>query len=291
MNKIFLRTGIFLAAALSLPADALEFSPGDYEMMPANKTFALAYFQYAHSDEYYSQGNKAAGDYRLRSEATLLRFIHGFRPAENVSIEPQIIIPFARADAMGDANPLGRASGMGDIIVGMPFKFSMDNEGADILSLAPFIYAPTGAYNNEKALSVGENRWRYLMQGVWIHHFSGAWAFTTGADISRTTANNRYGNNNARLSQSPRYEYQAYLSYNIAPATQFGFGGGWITGAKSRIDGISQYDRLDSTYVRISASHFVTPAVQVQFSGGRDISVEQGFRQDTNISLRLGYLF
>lgn len=291
MNKIFLHTGIFLAAALSLPADALEFSPGDYEMMPANKTFALAYFQYAHSDEYYSQGNKAAGDYRLRSEATLLRFIHGFRPAENVSIEPQIIIPFARADAMGDATPLGRASGMGDIIVGMPFKFSMDNEGADILSLAPFIYAPTGAYNNEKALSVGENRWRYLMQGVWIHHFSDAWAFTTGADISWTTANNRYGNNNARLSQSPRYEYQAYLSYNIAPATQFGFGGGWITGAKSRIDGISQYDRLDSTYVRISASHFVTPAVQVQFSGGRDISVEQGFRQDTNISLRLGYLF
>lgn len=260
-------------------------------MMPANKTFALAYFQYAHSDEYYSQGNKAAGDYRLRSEATLLRIIHGFRPAENFSIEPQIIIPFVRADAMGDASPLGSASGMGDIIVGMPLKFRMDNEGGDILSLAPFIYAPTGAYNNEKAVNVGENRWRYLMQGVWIHHFSDAWAFTTGADVSWTTANDRYGADNNRLSQSPRYEYQAYLSYNLTPATQLGFGGGWITGAKSRIDGISQDDRLDSTYVRISASHFITPAVQVQFSGGRDIAVEQGFRQDTNISLRLGYLF
>lgn len=260
-------------------------------MMPANKTFALAYFQYAHSDEYYSQGNKAAGDYRLRSEATLLRIIHGFRPAENFSIEPQIIIPFVRADAMGDASPLGSASGMGDIIVGMPLKFRMDNEGGDILSLAPFIYAPTGAYNNEKAVNVGENRWRYLMQGVWIHHFSDAWAFTTGADVSWTTANDRYGADNNSLSQSPRYEYQAYLSYNLTPATQLGFGGGWITGAKSRIDGISQDDRLDSTYVRISASHFITPAVQVQFSGGRDIAVEQGFRQDTNISLRLGYLF
>lgn len=291
MKKFLCHTGLSLATALSLPAYALEFSPGDYEMMPADKTFALAYFQYAHSDKYFSQGNKAEGDYRLRSEATLLRFIHGFRPAENFSIEPQIIIPFVRADAMGDASPLGSASGMGDIIVGVPFKFRMDNAGADIISLAPFIYAPTGAYHNEKALNIGENRWRYLLQGVWIHHFSDTWAFTTGADVSWTTANDRYGANNSRLSQSPRYEYQAYLSYNLTPATQFGFGGGWITGAKSRIDGINQDDKLDSTYVRISASHFMTPAIQLQFSGGRDIAVEQGFRQDTNLSLRFGYLF
>lgn len=291
MKKFLCHTGLSLATALSLPAYALEFSPGDYEMMPADKTFALAYFQYAHSDKYFSQGNKAEGDYRLRSEATLLRFIHGFRPAENFSIEPQIIIPFVRADAMGDASPLGSASGLGDIIVGVPFKFRMDNSGADIISLAPFIYAPTGAYHNEKALNIGENRWRYLLQGVWIHHFSDTWAFTTGADVSWTTANDRYGANNSRLSQSPRYEYQAYLSYNLTPATQFGFGGGWITGAKSRIDGINQDDKLDSTYVRISASHFMTPAIQLQFSGGRDIAVEQGFRQDTNLSLRFGYLF
>ena len=291
MNKFFCRTAIAITATLSLPAGALEFSPGDYEMMPADKTFALAYFQYAHSDDYYSQGNKAADDNRLRSEATLLRFIHGFRPAENVSIEPQIIIPFARVNALGDASPLGSASGMGDIITGLPVKFRMDNEGGDILALAPFIYAPTGAYNHEQAVNTGENRWRYLMQGVWIHHFSDAWAFTTGADVSWTTANNQYGSNNARLSQSPRYEYQAYLSYNLTPATQFGFGGGWITGASSRVNGVSQHDRLDSTYVRLSASHFVTPAVQVQFSGGRDITAEQGFRQDTNISLRVGYLF
>ncbi|WP_337013853.1 transporter [Pantoea sp. AS142] len=291
MNKFFFSTGLSLVAVLSVPVYALEFSPGDYEMMPADKTFALAYFQYAHSDKYYSQGNKAAGDYRFSSEATLLRVIHGFRPAENISIEPQIIIPFVRADAMGDASPLGSASGMGDIIVGVPFKFRIDNSGGDILSLAPFVYAPTGAYNNERAVNVGENRWRYLLQGVWIHHFSDAWAFTTGADVSWTTANDRYGNNNARLSQSPRYEYQAYLSYNLTPATQVGFGGGWITGAKSRIDSMTQDDRLDSTYARISASHFITPAVQLQFSGGRDIAVEQGFRQDTNISLRFGYLF
>lgn len=60
------------------------------------------------------------------------------------------------------------------------------------------------------------------------------------------------------------------------------------SGAKSRIDGIS---RMTGWTARIPYScPAITAAVQVQFSGGRDIAVEQGFRQDTNISLRLGYL-
>ncbi|ONK02721.1 phenol degradation protein meta [Pectobacterium actinidiae] len=291
MKKIYGSTGFLFAASLCVPAHALEFSPGDYEMLPADKNLALAYFQYAHSDAFFSQDKKVAGDYRLRTEATLLRFIHGFRPTEDISIEPQMIIPFAKADAMGDASSLGNASGMGDIVLGVPFKFRVNNSGADILALAPFIYAPTGAYDNEQAINIGENRWRYLLQGVWIHHFSDSWAFDTGVDVSWTTANGEFGANKTTLKQSPRYEYQAYLRYNLTPATQFGVGGGWITGAESRINGVSQDDRLDSTYVRLSASHFITPGVQLQLSGGRDLSVEQGFKQDTNLSLRLGFLF
>lgn len=171
--------------------------PGDYEMLPANKTFALAYFQYTHSDAYFSQDKKAAGDYRSASEATLLRFIHGIRPSENISIEPQVILPFVRATTMGDASPLGNASGMGDIIAGIPFKFRVGHSGRDILALAPFIYVPVGAYRNERAVNIGENRWRYLLQGVWIHHFNDHWAMDTGADVSRVSDNDDYGINHS----------------------------------------------------------------------------------------------
>lgn len=291
MKKTVSAIATLVTATLCLPAYALEFSPGDYEMLPADKSLALAYFQYSHSDDYYSQGKKVDADYRLRTQATLLRFIHGFRPAENISIEPQVIVPLVSADAMGDARALGNASGLGDVIFGVPFKFNLDAQGRDLLSLAPFIYAPTGSYDQQKALNVGENRWRYLLQGVWIRHFSASWAFETGADVSWVTANDAYGANSSTLRQSPRYEYQAYLRYNLTPATQFGIGGGWITGAESRVNGTAQDDRLNSSYLRLSAAHFVLPGVQIQLSAGRDIAVEQGFRQDTNISLRLGLLF
>lgn len=288
MKKIIRGGAALIAGFLIGQAQALEFAPGDYEMLPADSTLALAYFQYTHSNACFARNSKVPGDYRLRTEATLVRLIHGFRPAENLSIEPQIIMPFVQADAMGDASPLGKTSGMGDIILGMPFKLQVNQ---NVLSLAPFIYAPTGAYDSQRSVNAGENRWRYLLQGVWIHHFSESWAFETGADASWTTKNSRYGAESATLRQKPRYEYQAYLRYTLTPATQFGFGGGWITGAKSELNDISQDDRLNSTYLRVSAAHFITPAIQLQLSGGRDLTVEQGFRQDTSVSLRLGWLF
>ena len=109
--------------------------------------------------------------------------------------------------------------------------------------------------------------------------------------MSWTTPDNQYGPGNATLKQSPRYEYQAYLSYQLTPATRLGAGGGWVTGAESSVNGTRQQDRLNSRYIRLSASHFLTPSVQLQIYGGRDLKVEQGFRQDSTVSIRLGVLF
>lgn len=288
MKKIISLLTLF---ALAPTAHALEFAPGDYEMLPDGKNLFLTYFQYTHSDALYSQGDRVQGDFRLRSSATLLRYIHAWRPQDNISIEPQFILPYASVNAMGDASPLGDSSGIGDLILSVPFKFNPDKQGRDVLSLAPFVYAPTGTYDADKAVNVGENRWRYLLQGVWIHHFSDAWAIETGADVSWVTKNDDYGANRATLQQKPLYQYQTWLRYNLTPGTQFGLGAGWITGAESRVDGVRQDDSLDSTYVRVSASHFVTPSIQLQLSAGRDLTVEQGFRQDTSLSFRVGFLF
>ncbi|WP_267435912.1 hypothetical protein [Erwinia psidii] len=49
-------------------------------MLPADKNLFLTCFQYTHSDALYSQGNRVPGDYRMRSTATLLRYIHASRP-------------------------------------------------------------------------------------------------------------------------------------------------------------------------------------------------------------------
>ncbi|MCX8963521.1 hypothetical protein [Erwinia psidii] len=48
---------------------------------------------------------------------------------------------------------------------------------------------------------------------------------------------------------------------------------------------------LTAPSLRLSVSHFITPLIQLQLSAGRDLTVELGFRLDTRLSFRAGFLF
>nr|WP_247904284.1 phenylacetaldoxime dehydratase family protein [Pseudomonas syringae group genomosp. 3] len=191
----------------------------------------------------------------------------------------------------GEANSLGQTTGTGDLILGAPVKWTLSTAHKDVFSLAPYLYAPTGSYDNDDALNLGENRWRLLLQAAYIHHFNEKWALDTAADVSWFSHNTDYGPGSATLEQKTRYEYQAYLRYNLSPQTHFAFGGGYINGGENRVGGINQDDRLSTTYVRISATHMLTTSVQIQAVIGRDVEVEQGFMEKSRLNLRLAKLF
>lgn len=280
-----------IAFSIHSPAYALEFVPGDYEMLPPDKSIVLTYFQSTRSHALYSDNRRVSGDNKFRSQATLVRYIYGYRPVPFLSIEPQLIVPWVKANTLADATPLGDTSGIGDIILGLPFKFRLTTDHADIFSLAPYLYAPTGHYQSDQAVNSGANDWRYLLQAAYVHHFSEQWSLDTGADVSWVSTNHRYGVSHDNQTQTPKYEYQLYLRYNLDPATQLGFGGGWIKGAGDVVNHQSLNDKLDTRYLRLSAAHFFTAAFQAELSLGRDLSVEQGFKQDSFLSVRLGYLF
>lgn len=48
---------------------------------------------------------------------------------------------------------------------------------------------------------------------------------------------------------------------------------------------------MGTTYLRLSATHMLTSTVQVQAELGRDIEVEQGFKEQARFNLRLAKLF
>ncbi|RMN53250.1 Putative MetA-pathway of phenol degradation [Pseudomonas syringae] len=158
-------------------------------------------------------------------------------------------------------------------------KWTLSTAHKDVFSLAPYLYAPTGSYDNDDALNLGENRWRLLLQAAYIHYFNEKWALNTAADVSWFSHNTDYGPGSATLEQKTRYEYQAYLRYNLSPQTHFALGGGYINGGENRVGGINQDDRLSTTYIRMSATHMLTTSVQIQAVIGRDVEVEQGFRR------------
>ncbi|WP_024676552.1 transporter [Pseudomonas syringae] len=281
----------FTTLSGSAVTHALEITAGDYEPLPAGMSALLVYAQHAENSDFYSNGHKVSDDFRLKTDVGLLRYIHSFALSSNAVIEPQFILPYGHLKADGEANSLSQTTGTGDLILGAPVKWTLSTAHRDVFSLAPYLYVPTGSYDNDDALNLGENRWRLLLQAAYIHHFNEKWALDTAADASWFSHNTDYGPGSATLEQKTRYEYQAYLRYNLSPQTHFAFGGGYINGGENRVGGIDQDDRLGTAYIRMSATHMLTPSIQVQAVIGRDVEVEQGFMEKSRLNLRLAKLF
>ena len=63
----YFRYLMLAAAAPCLSAQAVEVSPGDYEVLPAGATIGVVYYQHSTTDSAYAQGHKASTDFNLTS--------------------------------------------------------------------------------------------------------------------------------------------------------------------------------------------------------------------------------
>lgn len=281
----------FMMAMLGITtlSHALEVQPGDFEILPDGKSLALLYYTHTQGNQFYQSGEKLSNHAELSTDIGLARFIHTIHPVENLSFEPQVILPFGQVKGSEDIAALGKASGVGDVIIGMPIKYALSP--ANTVSVAPFISIPSGSYHQNKALNLGENRWSTTVQTAWLHHFDQRFTLENILDATVYSDNDRYSGQSLNLEQDPKYEYQLYLRYNLSPITAFGIGGGWISGGETKLDGVGQNDKTNTTYAKITASHFFTPHFQTNFTIGRDLKVEQGVKQNLDVTLRLGYLF
>lgn len=282
---------LLIVALVSKPIYALEIAPGDYEPIPAGMTAFLTYFQHAERTEFYRDGDKVSDNSKFRSDVALLRLIHSVGLGDNLVVQPQFILPYGHLHASGDIEALGQTTGVGDLILGAPFIWTLPTQNKDIFTIGPFIYLPTGDYDNDRSLNLGDNRWKFVLQGVYSHHFSDKWVLDGAADVTWATDNDDYGNDNSKSKQRARYEYQTSLRYNVNDATAVAVGVGHISGAETSIDGADQQDEIRSTYARLTLTHFIEPTVQLQAQLGRDIDVEQGLKEGSRLNLRFTKVF
>lgn len=280
----------FAALLPSLCAQAIEVTPGDYEQLPADTTLGLIYYQHATTDNLYAQGKKVSSDFNLTSDVSILRLIHVLGLTETLTVDPQILLPFGRIDTGGDANTLGSATGTGDVILAAPVRLRL-NESRDVIALTPYVYIPTGNYDKDDALNLGENRWKFDLQGAYVKHFSERWALDLVGDVIWYGDNDDYGSQSLRREQRVSYAAQVMGRYNIDSSTSLALGFGQTWGGENRIDGVDQNDRMKTTNLRVTAATFISPKDQLQLQLGRDLDVENGPRENFRLNLRYLHVF
>jgi hypothetical protein len=268
-------------------SQAIEVAPGDFEPLPSGANALLIYYQHADRSDLYQNGQKVSDNAKLSTDIGILRYIH----AIGLSWEPQLLLPFGQMNASGDVGFLGDSRGIGDPIITAPLKWTLPTANKDVFALAPYLFFPVGSYDKNDALNLGEHRWRVTLQAAYIHHFSEQWALDTVAEASWVSANNDFGSTGAKLEENTRYEYQTSLRYKWTPNTTFAVGGGYIAGAATTVDGVDQHDGVATSYGRLTVTHFIEPSLQIQAQIGKDIEVEQGFKEGARLNLRILKVF
>lgn len=280
-----------LVAMLSTgPAHALDVDAGDYTALPAGTNLALLYYQHASRDALYQHGRRADLDAGLTSDIGIFRAVH-FADVADHRIDVQFLLPFGRLEGKDDLATMGTAHGMGDLILASAVWLLNSPDTGRYFGITPYLFLPTGNYDRHDALNLGENRWKFVLQAGYITPLSKTVTLDVVADATLFGDNDDFGASGATLEQKPLYQFQTFLRYHLSPQWDLRAGLSHAFGGETSVDGVNQDDRTRTTKANVGTAWFATPSVQVVFNYGRDLSVENGLREDNRVNLRLLKVF
>lgn len=283
-------TALLLAAMVPMAAQAIDVDVGDYVPAPAGTTAGLLYYQHAERDRLYAQGRQAVSDPRLVSDIGIARLVH-YTTVGGLALAPQILVPFGRLDAGRNTAALGQTSGVGDIILAAPFWPINDAASRTYLGITPYLYLPTGSYDRNRALNLGENRWKFDLQAGFVKGLTDRWFVDLTGDVMFHGKNDDYGGTGATLRQKPLYQGQAALRYQFTPGANVFVGLSQTWGGETRVGGVDRNDESRQRKASIGGSWFIRPTTQLLMAFGRDLHVENGFKENARINVRLLQVF
>lgn len=280
---------ILLIGALSSPGPvaALDLDAGDYVPAPAGTTLGLLYLQGAERDRLYRAGDRQAGSPGLDSQIGILRMVH-YTELAGMRVAPQVLLPFGRLDGR---RGLEDTSGLADPILAMPMWFIDQPERGRYLGFTPYLFLPLGEYDNDEALNLGENRWKLNLQLGYVEPLGERLSLDLAADVMFYGRNNHYGSGRWSQRQKPSYQYQGFLRYQLSEVVDLRAGLSWVDGGESRVEDLWLDDRQETGKWNLGFSWFFLPKTQVAATYGRDFAVENGFREDHRLNIRLLQVF
>ncbi len=278
---------------LSLPARSAvnDVFPTDYATLPAGTTVVSMYGYYRKSEGPYVQGNKQL-DGKLDVPIAALRLLT-FNKLGGMTFAPMAILSWAAIKASPQAlsNQIGSdAYGFGDLRLGATLWLIDDAQRQEYLGVTVTAILPTGSYDSNRALNIGENRWRLLLGGGWIKPLDDRVILEVWPEVVF------YGNNNNFLGQNKLEQRQTYaltgtLRYHFTPAFQVFSSAQINRGGATTIGQVDQQDSANNTRASLGASYFTQGNQLWTLRYSRDTHIDNGFKTADELALRLLVFF
>lgn len=267
---------------------ALDADAGGIGPVPAGTNFFAYYYQHAERDKMYIGNKEAEGDQKLVSDVMLFRFGHYYEFL-NIPMTTQLIIPYSKIEAKEDISSLGSDQGLGDIFLSQGVFIYRNDAIKGSAMFTQYLAIPTGDYDRNKSINIGENRYKYIAQLSYTRRILPKIA---GEIIGDTTF---YGSNNdlasgGKLKQDNGFQIQTNARYFLKDNWDLRAALSYADLGNVEKNGVKT-DGTKQSKFWVGTSYSPTKTTNFIVYTGRDIAVENGFKENLRVNFRFVKLF
>ncbi len=282
MMRWIVTLGFALALCWAGPARAILVDPYDNILAP-DGFYGLAYFNYYTADEFTGPNGNKAASIDLTATVGILRPLAYFHLGP-VPMAFQMIVPFGRVEE--DKIFKEDSSGLGDIVFGPGVFLYANEDSATYLSYWFYVFSPTGEWDKNQAINLGQNHW-YFEHQLAFHQMLGKLVFDANLNYYHHTEE---PDNDFKL--PPRFEAEASLAYQLTDQLILGVnGGGYWDLDEAELDGSSVSDtKAKRVQFGPLLGYQFTERFGANLRWTRDVSAANDTKGD-DVWLRVAYAF
>jgi hypothetical protein len=168
------------------------------------------------------------------------------------------------------------------------FYFSYNFYGAPALSMKEYgsfqqdtiigvtlkLTAPLGAYQTDKLVNIGTNRWSFTPE-LGVSQVLGNWTVEFATAVALYTDNDEFDTDKTRQ-QDPIYSAQFHVIYSFPRDIWASVGTTYYTGGKTTVDGVTRNDELDNWRAGFTLALPIDRNNSIKLLGSSGISTRTG---------------
>ena len=289
-QKIIVLFALFCFNLSIVNAAVNEVIPGDYEAPAVGINLATLYLAERKMAGPYVEGHKLT-DETVTSLITAVKFtatvdIGGY------TVCPMVALPYSVTKSNGDtiSAMLGHESvGFSDVLVGATGWLINDKAKNQYLAATLLLFAPTGEYNPQQLLNIGENRYKSTLNIGYIQKLSDDFLIELSPELAL------YGTNDNSLGrtieQDPSYALTTTIRYNQTPKLTLFSGFQQNYGGETIVDGVAQNDTSRMQKATLGGYYYTLAGTQIFLRYAKEFQTQSGMRTSDDFLVRFQWWF
>ena len=289
VRRCLLGTGALLITLLSMVSQAIDIPPGQAIAPPPGKSalrFELNAFKLG---DQYHYGKALGTGANIRFETLGIQYSRSLQ-VKNRLLGFYVNGSLARARPGGTLSGLPKVSGLTDSAAALVTWLHADPEKGRYAVLGTFMVLPTGHYDSDRAINLGNNRLAGGLQLGYHTRLAKNWDAMLTSDVTFSAKNNDYRLTHQDYKQKPLYSMQFSLMHHIDSTLMLSGTYYRYRGGEGRLNGAPLDNPINRHRYEMVLSKRVKSG-KYELYLGKDSSTYNGLIEKYRLSFRYQYYF